>query len=238
MHPEAQRPADRGRRVWDLPVRCTHWLLVLALGGSWISAELPVNAFIWHEYCGYTVLVMVAFRLVWGIVGTRHARFSAFLRGPRDVVQYARRLTSQSTYRPSIGHNPLGGWVVLVMLLLLLVQTLTGLYANDEVIHAGPLYGWISTHTSATATRIHHVVFRVLQAIVGLHITAAALYCFVRRDNIVLPMLTGRKPAELVPESQQLESSRQWLAIAIVIGLAAVLALVIRLAPDNSLSMF
>jgi cytochrome b len=229
---------DQGRRVWDLPVRIFHWLLVLVICGSWITSEFSSTAFRWHEYCGYTVLVLVCFRLLWGVVGTRHALFANFLRGPREILAYARRLTSSAAYRPSVGHNPLGGWVVVTMLLLLLTQGLTGLFANDGVINTGPLFGWISLSRSDFLTTIHHRVFHVLQAIVGLHIIAAALYFFVRRDNLVLPMLTGRKPDELVPEDQGIRGSRLWLALLIVILLAGALALAIRLAPEGSLSLF
>jgi cytochrome b len=229
---------DQGRRVWDLPVRLFHWLLVLVISGSWITGELSTTAFKWHEYCGCTVLVLVSFRLLWGILGTRHARFANFLRGPRELLSYARRLGSRATYRPSVGHNPIGGWVVVAMLLLLLVQGLTGLFANDGVIDTGPLFGWISLSRSDFLTTIHHRVFHVLQAIVALHITAAALYFFLRRDNLVLPMLTGRKPDEVVPAGQEILGSGLWLALLIVILLAGALALAIYLAPEASLSLF
>jgi cytochrome b len=229
---------DQGRRVWDLPVRCTHWLLVIVLCGSWITGGLSGTAFKWHEFLGCTVLVLVAFRLLWGFFGTRHARFASFLRGPRELVSYARRISSRSSYRPSVGHNPIGGWVVMVMLLLLLAQGLTGLFANDGVIDTGPLFGWISTSLSDSLTRIHHLVFHVLQAIVALHIIAALLYLFFRRDNLVLPMLTGRKPNDVVPETEQIGGSRLWLALIIVALLAAALGLVIWLAPESSLSLF
>jgi cytochrome b len=229
---------DQGRRVWDLPVRCTHWLLVIVLCGSWITGGLSGSAFKWHEFLGCTVLVLVTFRVLWGFIGTRHARFAGFLRGPRELVSYARRISSLSSYRPSVGHNPIGGWVVVAMLLLLLVQGLTGLFANDGVMDTGPLFGWISESLSDLLTRIHHLVFHVLQAIVAAHIIAAALYLFLRRDNLVLPMLTGRKPKDVVPEVQEIGESKLWLALIIVVLLASALGLVIWLAPEASLSLF
>jgi cytochrome b len=238
MADDPQRAHAPGRRVWDLPVRLTHWLLLIAVSGSWISAELSGNAFRWHEYCGYTVLVLVSFRLLWGVVGTRHARFASFLRGPRAILGYLRRLRSPATYRPSVGHNPLGGWVVVVMLSLLLCQALTGLFANDEVINTGPLYGWVSGAQSDALTRLHHRFFHLLQGVVGLHITAALLYLLVRHDNLVWPMVTGRKPADEVPASEEIRGSRLWLALLLVAMLAAALALAIRLAPEASLSIF
>jgi cytochrome b len=229
---------DPGRRVWDLPLRCTHWLLALAVCGCWISATYSAAAFSWHEYCGYAVLVLVCFRLLWGIVGTRHARFAAFIRGPRELLRYARSVLTASAYRPSVGHNPIGGWVVVAMLLVLLAEAGTGLFANDEIIHTGPFFGWVSGSFSDALTKIHDRTFPVLQAIVGLHILAAALYFLVRHDNLVLPMLTGRKRSDLVPEEEQIRGSRPWLAFGILVALAAALALAIRLAPEASLSLF
>jgi cytochrome b len=229
---------DQGRRVWDLPVRCTHWLLVLALCGSWVSAQLSTTAFRWHEFFGCTVLVLVSFRLLWGILGTRHARFTSFLRPPRELLSYARALASRTSYRPSVGHNPIGGWVVLAMLLLLLAQGMTGLFANDGMMDTGPLFGWISTSFSDYLTKIHHRIFAVLQAIVALHIIAIALYLYLRRDNLLLPMLTGRKPDRVVPAAEEIGGSRICLALIIVILLAAALGLVIWLAPEGSLSIF
>jgi cytochrome b len=238
MPDDLQREHAPGRRVWDLPVRVTHWLLLAAVSGSWVSAELSGDAFRWHEYCGYTVLVLVTFRLLWGLVGTRHARFASFLRGPRAILDYLRRLRSPARYRPSIGHNPLGGWVVLVMLTLLLGQALTGLFANDEVANTGPLYGWVSGAHSDALTRLHHRIFHILQFVVGLHITAVLLYLLVRHDNLVWPMLSGRKPAAEVPAGEEIHGSRLGLALLLVALLAAALAVAIRLAPEASLSIF
>ena len=226
------------RRVWDLPVRLTHWLLVITVSGSWLTAELAGNAFRWHEYCGYSVLVLVSFRLLWGFAGTRYARFSSFLRGPRAVAAYLQKLRSPDAYRPGVGHNPLGGWVVLLMLVLLLGQALTGLFANDEVANTGPLYGWISGDLSDRLTLWHHRIFTGLQVIVGLHISAALWYLIARHDNLIWPMVTGRKPAAVVPAGEGISSSRVWLAGILVAALAAALVLSIRLAPEASLSIF
>jgi cytochrome b len=229
---------DPGRRIWDLPVRCTHWLLLVAVSGAWITGELSTTGFHWHEIFGYTVIVLASFRLLWGIVGTRHARFSTFLRGPRAVLAYLRRLATAGSYRPGVGHNPAGGWAVLAMLLCLLTEGLTGLFANDEVINTGPLFGWVSTALSDSLTTIHHWNFRVLQALVGLHIAAAVFYYFLRHDNLVLPMITGRKSGHAVPAAEEIHGSRTWLALVLVILLAGALWLAVRLAPEASLSMF
>ena len=235
---ESPSGESRGRRVWDLPVRFTHWLILLAVIGSWTSASLSGNAFRWHEYCGYTVLVLVSFRILWGLVGTRHAQFRNFLRGPRAVAGYLAKLRSPDGYQPSVGHNPVGGWAVVLMLSLLLCQALTGLFANDEIANTGPLYGWITGSGSDTLTRLHHRIFALLQIIVGLHVAAVVLYRVIKGDNLILPMLTGEKPADEVPAGEAIHGSRIPLALLLVALLAAALALAIRLAPEASLSMF
>ena len=128
------------RRVWDLPVRVFHWALLLAVAGAWCTHAAGVAWVRYHGWCGYTVLVLVAFRLLWGIVGTRHARFTSFVRGPVATLRYAAQL-ARGTAPHLAGHNPLGAWMVLVLLAALLAQALLGLFGNDEIFNFGPLYG-------------------------------------------------------------------------------------------------
>lgn len=228
----------KGRLVWDLPVRVAHWLLVLAVAGSWISAKAAASRFAVHEFFGYTVLVLSLFRVVWGIVGTRYARFTQFLRGPRAVAAHVRKLLACSGEAPSVGHNPLGGWSALCLLLLLAAQAGTGLFANDDVDHVGPFFGWVSLSWSNSSTRLHHVIFSVLQVFVLAHVCAVALYLVVRREDLLTPMFSGRKPSSLVPDHAEIPSSRLVLALAIVAALIVALALAIRAAPEASLSIF
>lgn len=227
-----------GRRVWDLPTRLAHWLVALGVAGAWLSAQASLDAFTWHAVCGYAVLVLVAFRLVWGFAGTRHARFASFVRGPRAVWRYLRAPASAADQRRSVGHNPAGGWSVLALLATLLVAAASGLFANDAVSNVGPLFGWVSGAASDHLTHLHHVAFRALQALVGLHVAAIAYYRVVRRENLVRPMLTGRKPAADVPPDAEIGASRLALAATILAALCAALALLIRLAPPASLSVF
>lgn len=222
-------------------MRIVHWLLVLAVTGSWITSKFSASLFKWHEYCGYTVLVLVGFRLVWGLVGTHYARFRQFVRGPRAVARYMVRLatlSSRSDAPLSVGHNPLGGWSVVLMLVLLMSQAATGLFANDDVSNVGPFFGWVSSSLSNRLTSYHHRIFVALQVLIALHLAAVAFYLFVRRENLVLPMLTGRKPFAAGSLEGQVAGSRLWLAGAITALLAAALALAIRLAPEATLSIF
>lgn len=227
-------PHDSSRRVWDLPVRLTHWLLVICVAGSWLTHQAGVQWFGWHRRLGYATLVLVLFRIVWGFVGTRHARFANFVRGPRAIMAYLGGGARQET----VGHNPLGALSVVAMLGLLLLQAGTGLFANDEIANAGPFYGWVSQPTSNRITALHHSNSDWLLAMIALHVAAVAWYAWVRRTPLVRAMLTGRKAAHRVPEGEAIGNSRTVLALAIAVVLAVVLALAIRAAPEAPIALF
>ena len=225
---------DDGRLVWDLPVRLVHWLIVLAVAGSWATHYAGVEWFAWHRRLGYTVLVLVAFRIVWGFVGTRHARFGHFLRGPRAILDY---LLGRTTDRP-VGHNPVGALGVVALLGVLLVQAATGLFANDEIMNAGPFYGWIDPALSNRLTTLHRQSSDVLLVLIGLHVLAVAWYVLAQRRPLLKAMLTGRKPAAEVPAEQAIRGSRTALALTIVAVLAVALALAVRSAPEASIALY
>jgi cytochrome b len=225
---------DPSRLIWDLPVRVFHWLLVLAVLGSYITHRLGLSWFKYHLWCGYTVLVLVTARILWGFVGTRHARFGAFLRGPGAMWRYL--ISWKSGTLHAVGHNPLGAWMVVVLLLLLLGQALTGLFANDQIANTGPLFGYVSGHTSDQLSSWHHWIFNVLLGAIGLHVLAVLIYRLVRREDLVTPMITGRKRD--VPATEAITGSRSWLFVVIVLVLALALALIIAQAPEASLSIF
>lgn len=232
-------PRDARPRVlvWDLPVRLMHWTLVLAVGGAWATQEIEGDWFKYHVWCGYVVLVVAATRIAWGFVGTRHARFAAFIRGPSAIFAYARGLFGRAAERHA-GHNPLGALMVLALLLLLLAQAVTGLFANDQIMANGPLYGYVSGATSDRLTSLHKQGFDLLLAAIALHVAAAFFYLLVRRDNLILPMLTGRKSADAVPPEERIASSRTWLWALVLAAFAVVLYVVIRTAPEASMFGF
>jgi len=226
-------PATDSRLVWDLPVRVTHWALVLAVAGCWATHYAGVEWFAWHRRLGYTVLVLVMFRIVWGFVGTRHARFASFLRGPRALLAYLRQRG-----RATVGHNPLGGLSVLAFLALLLLQAATGLFANDEIMNMGPFYGWIAPELSNRITSLHRASSEWLLVLIGLHLAAVAFYVRVRRKPLVNAMVTGRKPAGDVPAGEAITGSRVLLACAIVAVLAIALTLAVRAAPESTIALY
>jgi cytochrome b len=226
-------PAPQGKAlVWDLPVRVMHWSLVLAVCGSWATQELEGDWFRYHVWCGYAVLLLVTTRLLWGFVGTRHARFASFVRGPRAIIGYLRGGVQYA------GHNPLGALMVVALLLMLATQAITGLFANDQIMNTGPLFGYVSNATSDRLTSIHGQLFDLLLAAIAVHVAAAFVYLFLKRENLILPMITGRKPAEQVPPEQAIDASRAWLALLILAVLSGVLFWILRNAPEASLFMF
>ena len=221
------------RLVWDLPLRLFHWLLVVCMAGSWLTHELGVEWFVWHVRIGYVTLVLVAFRIAWGVVGPKHARFASFLRGPGAVLAYLRGRTP-----PPAGHNPLGALGVVAMLLLLCAQALTGLFSNDEILNTGPLYGYLSDAQSDRLSGLHKANFNLLIAFAAMHVAAIAWHRWRKRVDLVRPMWSGRKPAAQVPRGEEIEGHRLWLAAALVILSAVVLWRVVATAPPASMSFY
>ncbi len=223
--------------VWDLPLRLCHWALVLCVSGSWLTHELGMAWFSWHRWLGYSALVLVMFRIAWGFVGPRHARFASFLRGPLAIVAELRRLPGTAV-TAAVGHSPLGAVSVLLLLLLLLLQAVTGLFANDEILSTGPLYGYVSDTQSDQLTRLHKGSFNVLLGVIVLHVLAIAYYRLRKRLDLLTPMWTGRKPLAAFPDAVSIRSQRLWLAIVLVLLAAAALAWVLDRAPEASMSLF
>lgn len=220
------------RLVWDLPVRATHWALVLAVAGCWATHYAGIEWFAWHRRCGYAVLVLTAFRVLWGFAGTRHARFTSFVRGPAAVLAYLRG------GGPAVGHNPLGALAVVALLLLMLLQAGSGLFANDEIMSTGPFYGWIDPDLSNRITSLHRASSDWLLVMLGLHLVAIAYYVRWRRQPLVRAMITGVKPAALVPAGEAIGASRTVVAIALVAALAIALALAVRAAPEATIALY
>jgi cytochrome b len=173
----------------------------------------------WHFWLGYWMMGLLLFRIIWGVVGPRHARFSSFLKGPKTIVRYVRGLTVAEDAVPSVGHNPLGGIMVVVMLLLAAFEVITGLFASDDITWTGPYNAAVSEPTAKLLTSLHHLNFNFIWAAIGLHVAAILYYAFVKKQNLVPAMLTGWKPAEAVPAEQAISGSELWKA-AIVIAVS------------------
>ncbi|HYC02444.1 MAG TPA: cytochrome b/b6 domain-containing protein [Azospirillaceae bacterium] len=189
---EIERDESGRVRIWDLPVRLFHWALVLSLGASWATAELDMLD--WHKRLGYAAIALVLFRILWGLIGSDTARFSRFLKGPGAVLDHVRHLLSREPWRPEVGHNPLGGWAVVALLALVALQAGSGLFTVDDLgFEGGPFFEHVSEDTAKEARRLHFLSFDLLLVMVGVHVAAVALYLLVKKDNLVGPMLTGRR---------------------------------------------
>ncbi len=175
-------------KVWDPWVRLVHWSIVLLLPFSWWTAE--TGRFDWHVWSGYAVLALVAFRIAWGLMGSETARFRHFLKGPAAAVAHLRHLRDRAA-PVEIGHNAAGGWMVLVLLLLLFAQAASGLFADDMILTRGPLARRVDEATSDLATRIHLRVFWVIVAAAVLHVLAVVAYRVLQGRNLVRAMVTG-----------------------------------------------
>lgn len=200
--------------VWDLPVRITHWLFAGCVAFSWWSAE--ERHMTWHQYSGYALLALLVFRIYWGFAGTSTARFSDFVRGPRALMEQLRGAPRIEPRTP--GHTATGGWSVLALLSLMLLQVGLGLFATDiDGLESGPLSHWVSFDTGRTLAEAHEVVFNVLLGFIGLHVAAILFYLLYRRDDLLTPMLSGRKrvTGAALAMVQRVPAWRIWPGIAL-----------------------
>jgi cytochrome b len=178
--------------VWDWTVRVFHWLLVLGVAAMWWTGEQ--GAMDWHRRIGLVLVGLIVYRLAWGLIGSGTARFSRMLVWPDTRVSYMRDLFARR-HRPHFGHNPVGSLSVFAMLLALVTQVTTGLFSVDvDGLESGPLARKVSFETGRLFAEIHETSFKVLLALIALHVAAIAAYVFLFRDNLVRPMLTGHRP--------------------------------------------
>ncbi|MEX1147603.1 MAG: cytochrome b/b6 domain-containing protein [Sphingomonadales bacterium] len=197
-------------RLWDIPTRLFHWSLVILFGVSFYTGENgPMDI---HQISGITILVLVLFRILWGLVGSTTARFASFLRGPGAVFGYVRALLRRDPPHTA-GHNPLGGWVVMAMLVLVGAQASLGLFANDDLFFEGPLAWMVDGDTSTRLTDLHHDLFGIILIVVIVHIVAVVGYLVLLRENLIGPMVTGRKAVDADEARRPLKFAHPALAL-------------------------
>jgi cytochrome b len=177
--------------VWDLPTRIFHWLLAIAVAGAFITGLQGGNLMVWHGRLGLLILGLLVFRLAWGLLGSTYARFAQFVRGPGSVLAYLRGRWQ------GVGHSPLAALSVLALLGLLLFQAISGLMTNDDIAFRGPLNGLVSKSTSDWLTGLHRQNIWLIGGLIGLHVAAVLFYTFVRKDNLIGPMIHGRKDVSI-----------------------------------------
>lgn len=178
-------------KVWDLPLRIFHWVLAALVCFSVLIAEFgDLDTMEWHFYSGYTVLALLLFRFAWGFTGTHYARFSQFLTSIGAALSYLRHFPSAPV---TAGHNPAGGWMVLVMLFALLAQASLGLFSTDDILYEGPLAHWVSAFWQDKATYLHHLGSKLILLLVALHLLAIAAHRIVKGESLISAMWHGRK---------------------------------------------
>lgn len=177
-------------RVWDLPTRLFHWGLVIGVSGLAISGTVGASAMLWHFRFGYTVLTLLLFRIVWGLVGGRWSRFGAFIYAPQSLINY---LKGKGKPEHSVGHSPVGALSVFALLAILVLQVSSGLVSDDEIAFAGPLTAFVSNATVGLATNYHANIGKwILLGLVVLHIAAIVFY-LLRKQNLIRAMVHGDK---------------------------------------------
>jgi cytochrome b len=174
-------------RLWDLPTRLFHWLLVLAVAAAIGSGKLGGNLIDWHGRIGVLMAGLIVFRLAWGLMGSTYARFAQFFPSPSKLRAYLR-----GEWR-GVGHNPLGALSVFGLLGLLAFQVVSGLFANDDITFVGPLFDLVSRDLSNQLTGWHKQSSNLLLVLIGLHVAAIAYYGHVKKDDLLKPMITGWK---------------------------------------------
>ena len=216
-------------KVWDLPTRLFHWVLVACFVVSYVSVSLADGRqtrllMAIHFISGETALGLLVFRLIWGFLGSETARFASFLRSPAAALRHLAHLRAREP-DDQIGHNAAGGWMVIVLLLLLCVQVGSGLFSNDDGTTEGPLAHFVSKNHSDLLSTIHSFNFNLLMAAVVLHLLAIAAYAVLKGHRLAPPMITGKKRLPAASRAPRMAHPLlAWLATAVAAAVAVIVA--------------
>ena len=205
-------------RVWDLPTRVFHWGAVALVIVAYITWRL--NWMDWHVRAGEVLLALVLFRILWGFGGSDTARFARFIASPREAAHYLAHALRREPDR-QVGHNPAGGWMVVLFLALLLAETLTGLYVNNDVSDEGPFTELAPAAVANAITALHAIFWDALLAAIALHLIAILTYAFAKGQNLVQPMITGRKILPSAVPQPHMASAARALVLSVCSALAA-----------------
>lgn len=201
-------------KVWDLPLRLFHWLLVLCVIGAMVTIQFKGEWMVWHERFGLAIIGLLSFRLAWGVLGSTHSRFTSFFPTPGRLLSYLRGRWQ------GLGHNPLGALSVFALIGLFGFQAVSGLFSNDDIAFSGPLRSLVSSSVSNDISSLHRRAEDLLYILVALHVLAIIIYR-VRGTKLVGPMLHGYKQ---VP-SEQAEPARGggWVALLVSLAVAGLM---------------
>ena len=182
--------SDRKVLIWDAATRLFHWLTVALVIAAYVTWRL--NWMDWHAKAGDAVLTLLIFRLLWGFFGSDTTRFSRLVASPRAAARHLAHVLRREPDRQA-GHNPAGGWMVLFLLALLLGETLSGLYVDNDVADEGPLTELTPASIANAITALHWIFWDALLAAVALHLLAILVYAAAKGHNLLAPMITGWK---------------------------------------------
>ena len=218
------------KAVWDGALRLFHWALVACIAGAWATQELGPAYMDWHMAFGCTALALIVWRVAWGFLGPRTARFADFVRPPGEIYAYAKSWRAPK-HRHLAGHNPIGGLSIVLMLFMVAIQAVTGLGNSDDILFAGPWHHTLNEAVSNRMSYIHSLNFWLLATIIFLHVVAIATHWLVLREDLVTPMLTGRKPDQSGSGSDDTGETLWPRALVLAILSAAAVGALIALAP-------
>ncbi len=212
-------------RIWDLPTRIFHWLFAFTIIGSIVTIQLGEQQL--HAYCGYTALILIFFRIIWGLIGPFHIRFVNFIPTWSKLRAYF-----QGKSFGGLGHNPLGALSVIALIFIPLIQGLTGLFIDDDIAFTGPLSKFISNDLVSTLSSIHRINSNLIYGVIGLHVVAVLYYLIFKRKNLIKPMINGdrllseehseKKSLEPLPQSSKDDWQVRVLALFIVLSLSVI----------------
>ena len=210
--------------VWDIFIRVFHWLIVALVAAAYATWRL--NWMVWHGWVGDAVLTLLLFRLSWGFFGSETARFRGFLSSPRAAFRHLKHSLRREPDH-QVGHNPAGGWMVLILLALLLVETLTGLYVANDIADEGPMTEMVPAWAANAIASSHAIVWDALLAAIVLHVLAIAGFALIKGQNLLRPMITGTK---VLPASvAEPRAGSPALAALLLLGCGMVAALLVNL---------
>jgi cytochrome b len=215
------QPVRRPVLVWDAPVRLFHWLAFVLVTAAYVTYRL--NWMDWHVWVGETLLALVIARLLWGCFGSETARFRSFVASPAGALRHLRHLFRREP-DVQVGHNAAGGWMVLLLLALLLVETLSGLYVNNDIADEGPLSEVVPAWLANGISALHALAWDVVLAAVVLHVLVIALYAVVKGHNLLRPMVTGYK---LLPSSFDAPRRTPVLLALLALGVGAAVVMLL-----------
>jgi cytochrome b len=216
-------------RIWDLPTRLFHGLLLALIAGMYVTGNIGGEWMRLHFLLGYAVLCLILFRLIWGFFGGYWSRFSHFVPTPNGLIKYVNALRHHKTQH-AIGHNPLGALSVLALLFSLLLQVFSGFCSDDEITATGPWTSLVSSNWVEWATFFHTEIGQVLLlCLIGLHVSSVVFYKWVKREDLITPMIKGDKTLPLDTQASKDTAMTRFFALIVLSACGYVVYVLVQL---------